>query len=141
MKKILIYTIAVLSAVGLSGCENWLDINQDPNNPTSEQMTEAIMLPAQQYAILDNMTNSTYAWTLAHYLTKSGEYSGNYTFLNGQVMPQNLNSWWQNYYYILWNLKTIQEMAVENEDPGYQADSAGHCFPKDGGYMGRYTLF
>ena len=123
MKKILIYTIAVLSAVGLSGCENWLDINHDPNNPTSEQMTEAIMLPAQQYAILNNMTNSTYAWTLAHYLTKSGEYSGNYTFLNGQVMPQNLNSWWQNYYYILWNLKTIQEMAVENEDPGYQAIS------------------
>lgn len=71
------------------------------------------MLPAQQYRILNNHVNSTYAWQLSHYLTKSGEYSGNYTFLNGQVMPQNLDSWWQTYYYINWNLKYIHDLAVE----------------------------
>ena len=121
MKKIIIYTVAALLISGLTGCKEWLDINTNPNDPTTEQMSEAIMLPAQQYRILNNHVNSTYAWQLSHYLTKSGEYSGNYTFLNGQVMPQNLDSWWQTYYYINWNLKYIHDLAVENEDLAYQA--------------------
>ena len=81
------------------------------------------MLPAQQYAILNNMTNSTYAWCLSHFLTKSGDFSGSYTFLSGQVMPQNLNSWWETYYYMNWNLKTMHDLAVTNEEPVYQAIS------------------
>ncbi len=121
MKKILIYTVAALTAVGLSGCKEWLDVNHDPNNATPDRLTEAIMLPAQQYAMLNNMTNSTYAWCLSHFLTKSGDFSGSYTFLSGQVMPQNLNSWWETYYYMNWNLKTMHDLAVTNEEPVYQA--------------------
>lgn len=123
MKKILIYTIAVLVTVGLSGCKEWLDVNHDPNNATPDRLTEAIMLPAQQYAMLNNMTNSTYAWCLSHFLTKSGDYSGSYTFLSGQVLPQNLDSWWETYYYMNWNLKTMHDLAVTNEEPVYQAIS------------------
>lgn len=123
MKKILIYTVAALTAVGLSGCKEWLDVNHDPNNATPDRLTEAIMLPAQQYAMLNNMTNSTYAWCLSHFLTKSGDFSGNYTFLSGNVMPQNLNSWWETYYYMNWNLKTMHDLAVTNEEPVYQAIS------------------
>ncbi len=123
MKKILIYTVAALTAVGLSGCKEWLDVNHDPNNATPDRLTEAIMLPAQQYAMLNNMTNSTYAWCLSHFLTKSGDFSGNYTFLSGNVMPQNLDSWWETYYYMNWNLKTMHDLAVTNEEPVYQAIS------------------
>ena len=123
MKKILIYSIAALVTVGLSGCEEWLDVNHDPNNATPDRLTEAIMLPAQQYAMLNNMTNSTYAWCLSHFLTKSGDFSGSYTFLSGQVMPQNLDSWWETYYYMNWNLKTMYDLAVTNEEPVYQAIS------------------
>lgn len=123
MKKILIYTVAALTAVGLSGCKEWLDVNHDPNNATPDRLTEAIMLPAQQYAMLNNMTNSTYAWCLSHFLTKSGDFSGSYTFLSGQVMPQNLDSWWETYYYMNWNLKTMYDLAVTNEEPVYQAIS------------------
>ena len=123
MKKILTYSIAALVTVGLSGCEEWLDVNHDPNNATPDRLTEAIMLPAQQYAMLNNMTNSTYAWCLSHFLTKSGDFSGSYTFLSGQVMPQNLDSWWETYYYMNWNLKTMYDLAVTNEEPVYQAIS------------------
>ena len=123
MKKILTYTIAALLTFGLSGCSEWLDVNHDPNNATPDRLTEAIMLPAQQYAMLNNMTNSTYAWCLSHFLTKSGDYSGSYTFLSGQVMPQNLDSWWETYYYMSWNLKTMHDLAVTNDEPVYQAIS------------------
>lgn len=123
MKKIIIYTAAALLVSGLSGCKDWLDINTDPNNATTALMTEALLLPAQQYDILNNHVNSTNAWQLSHHLTKSGEFSGNYTFLNGQVMPQDLDSWWSTYYSINWNLKFIHDLAVENEDPAYQAIS------------------
>ena len=123
MKKIFIYAVAALMTAGLTGCHDWLDVNHDPNNATPDRLTEAIMLPAQQYAILNNMTNSTYAWCLSHFLTKSGDYSGSYTFLSGQVMPQNLDSWWETYYYVNWNLKTMHELAVTNEQPVYQAIS------------------
>ncbi|CCY35959.1 uncharacterized protein BN796_00274 [Alistipes sp. CAG:831] len=123
MKKIIIYTAAALLVSGLSGCKDWLDINTDPNNATTALMTEALLLPAQQYDMLNNHVNSTNAWMLSHHLTKSGEVSGNYTFLNGQVMPQDLDSWWSTYYSINWNLKFIHDLAVENEDPAYQAIS------------------
>lgn len=121
MKKILTYTLAALLAFGLSGCTEWLDVNHDPNNATPDRLTEAIMLPAQQYAMLNNMTNSTYAWQLSHFLTKSGDFSGAYTFLSGQVTPQNLDSWWETYYYMNWNLQTMHDLAVTNEEPVYQA--------------------
>ena len=121
MKKILTYTLAALLAFGLSGCTEWLDVNYDPNNATPDRLTEAIMLPAQQYAMLNNMTNSTYAWQLSHFLTKSGDFSGAYTFLSGQVTPQNLDSWWETYYYMNWNLQTMRDLAVTNEEPVYQA--------------------
>lgn len=123
MKKILIYAIAALLTVGLSGCKDWLDVNHDPNNATPDRLTEAIMLTAQQYAILNNMTNSTYAWCLSHFLTKSGDFSGSYSFLSGQVLPQNLDSWWETYYYVNWNLRTMHDLAVTNEQPVYQAIS------------------
>lgn len=123
MKKTIIYAAAALFVSGLTGCKDWLDVNTDPNNATSALMTEALLLPAQQYDILNNHVNSTNAWMLSHHLTKSGEVSGNYTFLNGQVMPQDLDSWWSTYYSINWNLKFIHDLAVENEDPAYQAIS------------------
>ena len=120
MKKIIIYTAAALLVAGLSGCQDWFDVNTSPNSPTTAQMTEALMLPALQYDMLNNHVNSTNAWQLSHHLTKSGEFSGNYTFLNGQVMPQDLDSWWSTYYSINYNLKFVNDMAVENEDLAYQ---------------------
>ena len=87
MKKIIIYTAAALLVAGLSGCQDWFDVNTSPNSPTTAQMTEALMLPALQYDILNNHVNSTNAWQLSHHLTKSGEFSGNYTFWTAGGAP------------------------------------------------------
>jgi len=47
MKKIFLYTIA--SALLLTGCD--LDINDDPNYPSSEDVTPALVFPAAENAI------------------------------------------------------------------------------------------
>lgn len=120
MKKILLYSIITLFVSSLYGCKEWLDVNTSPNDATTAVMTPALVISSQQYDILNNLVNSTYAWQISHHLTKSGEFSGNYTFLNGQIMPQNLDSWWSTYYIIAKNLKWIENKAIEQEDLAYQ---------------------
>lgn len=120
MKKYLLYSIIAVVGLGISGCKSWMDINENPNDANENVMTESMLLSAQQYRILNNNVNSTNAWLLSHHLTKSGEVSGNYTFLNGQIMPQNLDDWWTNYYTGNKNLKAIYDKAVANENKAYQ---------------------
>lgn len=120
MKKILLYSIITLFVSSLYGCKEWLDVNSSPNSATTAVMTPSLVISAQEYDILNNLVNSTYAWQLSHHLTKSGEFSGNYTFLNGQIMPQDVDSWWSTYYAINKNLKWIEEKAAEEEDLAYQ---------------------
>ena len=120
MKKFIIIASVALLVGGVSSCHDWLDINTSPNSATTANMTEALLLPALQYDILNNHVNTTNAWQLSHHLTKSGEYSGGYAFLTGQVMPQTMNDWWSTYYSINYNLKFVHDLAVENEDHAYQ---------------------
>ena len=47
MKKIFLASLLVLGLVATS-CDDYLDINQDPNSPTEENMTPNMMLPAAE---------------------------------------------------------------------------------------------
>ncbi|CDN30813.1 SusD family outer membrane protein [Mucinivorans hirudinis] len=49
MKNRFIYIIIALMTIGLSGCGSFLDVNDDPNNPTEEYMTLEYRLPAALY--------------------------------------------------------------------------------------------
>lgn len=119
MKKYILL-IAVIAALGSSGCKNWMDINQNPNDASSSVITMDLLLPAAEYMVLNNHINSTYSVQLAQYLTKSGEYSGNYPMLSGDIMPQNMDSWWALYYQMNSNLKLIYDKAIAQEDPAYE---------------------
>ena len=50
MKKIFLASLLVLGLVATS-CDDYLDINQDPNSPTEENMTPDMMLPAAEMNI------------------------------------------------------------------------------------------
>lgn len=50
MKKIFLASLLVLGLVTTS-CDDYLDINQDPNSPTEENMTPDMMLPAAEMNI------------------------------------------------------------------------------------------
>ena len=50
MKKIAIIS-AIVMGLGATSCDSYLDINQNPNSPTEENMTTSIMLPAAEMNI------------------------------------------------------------------------------------------
>lgn len=54
MKKLKIFILAIF--VGLAGCETFLDINEDPNNPTSPAIDQ--LLPGIMYDIGDDFAIS-----------------------------------------------------------------------------------
>ena len=119
MKKI-IYTLA-LGGIMLPSCTDWLDINQNPNNATQDLVTSDMLLTYAQKERADERINSSSIHYLAQLLTKSGEVSGTYTFLTGQIMPQNVDAFWDNRYTRMANLVTIKNKAIEAEDLGYNA--------------------
>lgn len=44
MKKYKIHLFSLVAALGLSSCDDYLDINQSPNNPTYENVTPNLAL-------------------------------------------------------------------------------------------------
>ena len=119
MKKI-IYTLA-LGGIMLTSCTDWLDINQNPNNATQDLVTSDMLLTYAQKEKAEERNSSSNIHYLAQHLTKSGEVSGTYPFLTGQIMPQNVDAFWDNRYTRMANLVTIKNKAVEAGDPGYNA--------------------
>lgn len=119
MKKI-IYTLA-LGGIMLTSCTDWLDINQNPNNATQDLVTSDMLLTYAQKEKAEERNSSSNIHYLAQHLTKSGEVSGTYTFLTGQIMPQNVDAFWDNRYTRMANLVTIKNKAIEADDPGYNA--------------------
>lgn len=115
MKKNILLLL-MFSALYISGCGNWLDINKSPNTAGVEDITDELLLTASEFDMLNNHVNSSNAMLISQHLTKSGEFSGNYTFLNGSIMPQNVDAWWNTYYETNSNLKLVYKNSVENGD-------------------------
>ena len=58
MKKILSIALSLILILGASSCENWLDVNTNPNSPNNESATVELRLPWIQYYY-------AYAWGVA----------------------------------------------------------------------------
>ena len=120
MKKIFTLMLIVAGALAVS-CQDYLDINKDPNTPSAENMTPDMMFPAaemnlaasygdflrivggyfsQQYSQLTGTSNYLDYSQFNMSATRS---SGTYTQLTSRVLG---------------NLKTISEYAVANEEWG-----------------------
>ncbi len=119
MKKI-ITILFIIAIFGTTGCKDWLDINQNPNDASKETVTMGLLLPSCQYYMINNHVNTSYAHQISQHMTKSGEFSGNYPILDGQLMPQNMDDWWSTYYTTNSDLLTIYEKAVSAKDEAYK---------------------
>lgn len=49
MKKLFYITLSLILMLGATSCENWLDVNTNPNSPNNESATVDIRLPWIQY--------------------------------------------------------------------------------------------
>lgn len=114
MKKIGLYILSL--GMMFSSCQDWLDINHDPNNATKDKISKELLLSGMQNYMNRYQISSNFHSTLAHYTSKSGSYSGNYVILTGIMTPQDGDSFWQSTYNYIANLKAIKEKAIEEQD-------------------------
>ena len=49
MKKIFYITLSLLMVFGLTSCENWLDVNTNPDSPNNNSVSPEMRLPWMQY--------------------------------------------------------------------------------------------
>ncbi len=118
MKKTLLILSVLL--VIFSSCTSWLDINQNPNDVSKTSVSMSLMLPGCQYDIVEYHSNSSYAHMLSQHLTKSGEVSGSFPMITGDLTPQNMDTWWSTYYTLNSDILAIYDKAVEAEDKAYK---------------------
>lgn len=88
MKKFVI--VLIIAALGLSGCEKWLDINKNPNDATTT--TPYLLLPGvltQWGSDVSSMTQVTGAWM--GYWSHAGGWSGWYSEKKYEVTASYLN--------------------------------------------------
>lgn len=125
--KTKIFLIAGLS-LAMASCSDWLDVNETPNNATAETVSAELLLTSVENDIAGDRAghfNSTgsavntisfYNW--AQMFTKSGDYSGNYPYLNGSVMNGTFNSHWQYRYARIALLRKLAEKAEASNTLG-----------------------
>ncbi|WP_026997711.1 SusD/RagB family nutrient-binding outer membrane lipoprotein [Flectobacillus major] len=121
MKKIILY-ISTLILLASTGCEQFIDVNQNPNNPTDVQ--ESLILAPVEVAISHSVHGGYAAILSLHYtqavaLNQTLPNDGTYFLVNSQM-----NGEWSNLYVTcINNLKILNEKAEKNGNSNYAAIS------------------
>ena len=131
MKKLTIIS-AIILGLGMTSCDSYLDINQDPNSPTEENMTTSIMLPAAEMGIAatyGNLLRIPAGYFAQHYAHMFG--TSNYVdYSQFSMSPVRSSTAYSQINRVgLKNLQTIRELAEKNEEWGtYLAATTLRCF-------------
>ena len=120
MKKIFFASLLVLG-LSLTSCDDYLDINQDPNSPTQENMTPNMMLPAAELNICHSYGD--FLRTVSGYFTQYySQYFGTSNYLDYSQFKMSPTRSSSTYTQLntraLNNIKTIRELAADNEEWG-----------------------
>ncbi|MBR6182277.1 MAG: SusD/RagB family nutrient-binding outer membrane lipoprotein [Prevotella sp.] len=120
MKKLTIISTIILG-MAVASCDSYLDINQDPNSPTEENMTPSIMLPAAEMglaATYGNLLRIPGGYFSQHYAHMFG--TSNYVDYSQFTMSpvRSSSAYSQLNRVALKNLQTIKNLAEKNEEWG-----------------------
>lgn len=120
MKKIFFASLLVLG-LSLTSCDDFLDINQDPNSPTQENMTSSMMLPAAELNLAHSYGD--FLRTSTGYFTQYySQYFGTSNYLDYSQFTMSAvrssSTYTQLNTRVLNNLKTIRELSSAEEDWG-----------------------
>ena len=131
MKKFAIISTIILGMAATS-CDSYLDINQDPNSPTEENMTTSILLPAAEMGIAStygNLLRIPGGYFSQHYSHMFG--TSNYVDYSQFTMSpvRSGSAYSQTNRVGLKNLQTIRDLAMKNDEWGtYLAATTLRCF-------------
>ena len=120
MKKIFFASLLVLG-LAFTSCDDYLDINQDPNSPTQENMTPNMMLPAVELNVAHSYGD--FLRTVSGYYTQYySQYFGTSNYLDYSqfnMSPTRSSGMYTQFNTrVLNNIKTIRELAEANEEWG-----------------------
>lgn len=123
MKKISIYLMMVILFAGVVGCNDWLDVNQDPNNLTTSTKDLVLIGAQKQFAERQQLGSSSgYAALFGAwigYTAHSGGWSGWNNVKSYNMTSSDYNSDFNNPY--RQELKSLQYVAQEARAEGNTA--------------------
>ncbi len=109
---------AIITVLVMAGCSAFVDINEDPNNPTEPNLS--LLLPSTQHSLAGHFNGATAA----------GGVNGGATTVSQYIASGNLNRWnqtgttfstaWAGFYTgTLPDLETIIQVGTEQQEWGY----------------------
>lgn len=122
MKKLKISLLATGFMLLLFGCKkSFLDINTDPNRATETSITANLLLAPQLNNIAARNASS---WDMLNrwmgYWSASGSYSRATVEMSYNITNSTMEGTWNNLYYVLKQLKTLENKAAESDWKYYQ---------------------
>jgi hypothetical protein len=119
MKRILYLLLPVLLLSG-SGCENFIDVNKDPNNPLDVQ--ESLILPAAELTVSRNLMSGYTSILVQHYMQNMAANQPNPQLGTYRLLPDEITGDWSSVYVTgLNNLRILNEKAEKNGKSNYAA--------------------
>ncbi|MBS1746778.1 MAG: SusD/RagB family nutrient-binding outer membrane lipoprotein [Bacteroidetes bacterium] len=119
MKKIF-YILTITVAVLTTGCQKFLDVNKDPNNPTDVQ--ESLLLSPVEQNISDNIQGGNASINIQNYVQDIAANQTNPGLWNYQSFNIDFDGDWYNFYVVcLNNLKILNDKAEANGNYNYAA--------------------
>ena len=122
MKKIFFLSaLAVGIGLGMASCESYLDINQDPNSPSEENVTTSMIMPAAEMSIAGSYGDFLYitGGYFAQYYAQQFGTSNYLDYSRFNMSPSRSSSTYtQLYQKALNNLKNINDRASAENDWG-----------------------
>ena len=120
MKNFLYISVAA-AALSLSSCSDYLDINQDPNSPTVDNLSSSMLMPGAEMQFAGTYGGDmrcALGYFSQHYAQEFG--TSNYLDYSQFEMPSARNSLFYTYvnYKTLNNLQTILSKSRASEDWG-----------------------
>lgn len=120
MKKYKIHLFSLVAALGLSSCDDYLDINQSPNNPTYESVTPNLALSGaitQPYRSFSTMPNALGNLFMNSWGGNVNSVTGIYTVEFDLNIDNSFYSRiWENLFLTTLGLTNIQNYPADNYD-------------------------
>jgi len=99
MKKLIHIALGLALVFGMSSCEDYLDVNTDPDNPVSETVSPQLRLPwIQNYYAYAWGTASMRTNTIAGIMTQTGGTAANSLLSSWNPAQSSCTTIYQNFY-------------------------------------------
>lgn len=118
--KNIFFIIVMVTSLCITGCQKFLDVNKDPNNPTDVQ--ESLLLSPIEQNISDNIQGGNASINVQNYVQNIAPNQSNPGIWSYQSFNVDFDGDWYNFYVVcLNNLKILNEKAESGGNLNYAA--------------------